>query len=655
MKTSIQNYSPPSLVQYFEPPENHVGNFGMTCGYSADPDFLNLALERFTGKTRNIRASSGVINMILMLDKGNTQISPVHVPGIHHAGRMQQMYLPYLLLHAKVSLLFFESVEDSEKYLFRLLVSTGNWTSGTLSESLDLVCCLDLSSDDLKSNESDKKQIRADIYAAWEFLNDLKQYYSHEIVTSGNDSVSNILYKRFFEKIVSIAKPRGVVPRFFDNRAASLLDQIPKLVKINCGEGKRNYLALGSGFYQSRNAKGKVPSVIDKISKELQENNLLTNNYDKEIYINPESCQAIASSFNYLFDDDWYVQKGKDPMNKNRNLHAKFIFSGRQGSEGFNNSWLYLGSGNLTESGMTNRMNSASGNLEAGVVLSSGTLYWEFVKNKSLDKYIEKLLPINYGRAGLVLNEKELEEGEDDSGRTHDFIAAPIGWLKWLLKDGFGKLESGHSTEIKYEIYDIYNRKCEQDSLGNWLWGNEQPAVVEVRWGPQLQFSCFVPVIDTDGRIAAKPLMPINLEEAWWQLNCFPAFNEEEEIYNEEQQGEEAEFINLEGNHTTIKPSSYPIRKMMDLVEKIADKQITVLKKDWKIWCNRLKQTLLQTMGSDEYKLFFEMNINPLSPLKEKSFRPVYAEDSSTVEGKYYEMILDQVETALNIKDLSKL
>ncbi|MBC7390923.1 MAG: hypothetical protein H7329_17075 [Opitutaceae bacterium] len=93
----------------------------------------------------------------------------------------------------------------------------------------------------------------------------------------------------------------------------------------------------------------------------------------------------------------------------------------------------------------------------------------------------------------------------------------------------------------------------------------------------------------------------------------------------------------------------------MELVEKIADKQTGIAQRDWKIWCNRLEQCLFQTRDSKVYELFNEMNLNPLSPLRQEPFRPEYAKDNSTGEGRYYEMVLDKIEKSLNLSTLKNL
>jgi hypothetical protein len=73
-----------SLAQLFEPPTGYRGLFGWLCGYAAGADFLEDALERFSGLTRAQRAHQGRILLAAMLDPGNSQIGPVETPGALH-------------------------------------------------------------------------------------------------------------------------------------------------------------------------------------------------------------------------------------------------------------------------------------------------------------------------------------------------------------------------------------------------------------------------------------------------------------------------------------------------------------------------------------------------------------------------------------------
>ena len=96
----------------------------------------------------------------------------------------------------------------------------------------------------------------------------------------------------------------------------------------------------------------------------------------------------------------------------------------------------------------------------------------------------------------------------------------------------------------------------------------------------------------------------------------------------------------------------YPIRQMMELIENIADKQTAISRHDWPVWCARLEQCLSQVEGSAVLDRFKELKLNPLSPLWQGPFRPPYAEENSSEDGRNYEEILCRIERAWNVVSL---
>jgi hypothetical protein len=100
--------------------------------------------------------------------------------------------------------------------------------------------------------------------------------------------------------------------------------------------------------------------------------------------------------------------------------------------------------------------------------------------------------------------------------------------------------------------------------------------------------------------------------------------------------------------------ASYPVRQMMQLVENIAAKQISVSKADWVTWCTRLEQCLIQAADSMVLEEFLHLNLNPLSPLWYGPFRPAFASNTETAEGLRYESVLKRVEAAWNVAGLSR-
>ncbi len=281
-------FKPPSLAQHFEPPDDYCSCFGWLCGYSADIGFLDDALERYTRRTHSQRAYEGRIQVALMLDPSNPQIGPIDVPGVLHLPLVGAR--PFRLLHAKVALLGFRHLSDTKQWRLRLIVSTGNWTRDTLERSLDLAWRIDLAREDLNVEDDAVAQACADIAAAWKMLDwvrsrcDCRALSVRRADLQGFRSEPATLEK-WIEKAINRGK--GGSPHFFDNRHNSLLNQLPEMVKTHGSDTARNYLGMGSGFYESSEARDEVPSVLKRIVAGLLKAELLTKQAEIDVFVNP--------------------------------------------------------------------------------------------------------------------------------------------------------------------------------------------------------------------------------------------------------------------------------------------------------------------------------------------------------------------------------
>ena len=138
------------------------------------------------------------------------------------------------------------------QWRLRLIISTGNWTRQTLEEALILLGGSNLSDQDLKSHDEFGSQACADlrrlgkcllVAEALRFraLNALR--LAARIPIADSTSV-----ERWIARAIKVSDRIG--PRFFDNRGASLLAQLPVLVREHAHDSARNYLGMGSGFYR---------------------------------------------------------------------------------------------------------------------------------------------------------------------------------------------------------------------------------------------------------------------------------------------------------------------------------------------------------------------------------------------------------------------
>lgn len=579
MSRKSETFRPPSLAQHFDAPEDYTGHFGWLCGYSADALFLDDAAERFTRLTRSQRAHQGRIALAVLLDPGNPPVSLLDAPGVAHLPIIELANKPFRLLHAKVALLGFRHQENHSRWQLRLLVSTGNWTRQTLEESLDLMWRIDIASESLSDLDADINRDCADIKAAWDLMVWIQKLFDTRLLNAsahGRHSETMNALQQVSRWIDACSKKAQGRPRVFDNRSKSLLSQLPEKIKAS-GEVKRNYLAMGSGFYETSDDPLKPPEVPLAILKTLRDEGLLTGKPEVDLYVNPNACQAIATSLQPLQNCGITVRPAAIPTivfgeGARRSLHAKFLFSAnsRDNSNACTSSWVYLGSGNLTNPGFANKMSATAGNLEAGVVFAPSSLFWQKDKATSELLVVTNLMPIQWDEE--IGDTTPLFAGSGMEQRDAVYVAPPVAWLAWHEADRVRELRTDDGRVADVEVLDSAGGACSRTETG-FRWYEAQPREVCIRWKADGQpLEARIPVVDQYGRIAATELPAIDIDEAWWQLADFPMPPDEDDG---DGGGDEIEGKNNKNGHSTP-IASYPIRQMMDLIESIAAKQTDI-------------------------------------------------------------------------------
>lgn len=664
------NKKPSSLTQCFDPPSDEfIGLFGWVCGYSADAEFMNLAAERFTRQTQGQRAHGGKAALALLLDPGNPHLKFRDVPSVVHLAINNLAKKPFVLLHAKVAILGFRHPMDASQWLLRLIVSTGNWTRQTLEESLDLAWCVEVSSDDLVNPNDSTLQACADFKAAAEMFDWLMPHFdSRLLAATAKDaatdpaSLSKGIFDSWLLRVTS--KGKQLKPRFITSIKAPLLNQLPELVNNTGAASSRNYLAMGSGFYETANKGKVVPDVVEKIVALLKNENLLTESAELDIFVNQDACQAVATCLKGLDDGGFSVRVAHAPeklfgKDRKRFLHAKFIFSAnyRANSNNCINAWLYLGSGNLTGPGFTSKASKNGGNLEAGVTFSPQGLQWEAQVGQDTPALVTDLLPIQWETT--VSGAEDLKTGSDMEVRVEQYIAAPVAWLRWCEDAAARWLQVPDLPDREtqpFTVLDDTGAAQPADEQQRVLWSAPRPREVTIAWTDDGEARrTIVPVVDEYGRIAGAALPKLELDQAWWELANFPLPPEEDESDDQEQDSHTDTSPPSRRPKSNAAAATYPIRRMMELVENIADKQTRLLEADWTAWCVRLEQCLLQVTESQVLAAFKQLDINPLSPLWHTPFRPDFAQNGDLPAGKCYEAVLQQVEHAWGVTEMKKL
>lgn len=650
-----------SLAQHFDAPEGYVGQFGWLCGYSADASFLNDATERFTTHIADQRAQVGRIWLGLMLDPSRPALSIVEVPGVAHLGLPPARKMPFRLMHAKVAVLGFKHLQQRGSWSLRLIVSTGNWTRESLEQTLDLAWRLDLRSESVASPDQAVGQACADMGAAADLMDWLRGYYDARLLDASaewrfaRDELETWLAQ-------ASAKAKGT-PRFFDSRSDSLLSQLPKRVRQVADNTPRNYLAMGSGFYESDAGAGQPPSVPVRVVKALRQSALLTNTAEIALFVNQCCCQAVATSVKALAEMSIVVRPPNPPVtvfgeNCARQLHAKFLFSAnyRSNSSACNNAWVYLGSGNLTQPGFALKMGADSGNLEAGVVFApAGPLHWEESRDLKPQSIVTNLLPLQWTRQ--FDGNAQLSAGDPFEHPAATNLAPPVAWLQWHVSDGQHWLhwpDAAQPVESSFRLLTPDGQELESLE-GRFAWPATRPRAVRCKWLLQgNRHEAELPVVDEFGRIAAAELRALDVDEAWWQLADFPKAPDEDDDA-EDLPPDDKPLTRNNPSRSDTAGAAYPLRQMMELVECIAAKQADIDPLDWETWCRRLEQTLVRAKDSPAVGFFLqqaEPRLNPLSPLRCQHFRPEFAESTATRPGQIYEDTLARIEQAWGVQGL---
>jgi len=651
------DFSPLSLSQHFTAPDDFTGAFGWVCGYSADAAFMDIAAERFTGLTRGARAAAGRLYLVLMLDAGNDQITTVAAPGVMHIAALKRAG-PYRLMHAKVALLGYRHKLDAGRWLLRLVVSTGNWTCQTLRDSLDLAWRVDLDSETLSDLDDDDRIDCADVAAAWDMLRWLRDRYDAGIVgltdDAGARSPSQLAAKELERWIATASRRRkDAQPRFIDNRRMPLLDAVVGTF-AEPDRIVRNYIALGSGFFEGKNGDAEEPAVLRQIVSTLQDEGMLTKNPYADVIVDPSACQAVSATAQTMIKIGWTIRPAGQPSEPERKLHAKFIFSAncRTGSNSCSRPWLYMGSGNLTASGFTHRASANGGNLEAGVVLIPDQLYWEGGKHVDPACVLGNVLPIQRdteweGTAPLL-------EGPGMEEREPEFAELPLSYLYWRAEEGGGWLYPESLDKVEgTQLSNGAGAHIEpQPGKGYW-WPAAMPRQVMLVWGGGVH-DAQVPVIDQFGRVAGGKLVDLDLDAASWELSRFPGTGDEEDPpEGDPEQPDGGRDAN--GGKSCGGVGQYPVRKMMELIEQIAETQCSLKQADWQAWCYRLEQVLVQARNSAALEEFSKLALNPFSPLYLPAFRPAFAERNDSEAGVLYEGVLRRVEQSWGVADFEPM
>jgi hypothetical protein len=383
--------------QIFEPPEGKWGQVCVASALSADEFFIDKALQTFTKKDEKNRAFGCSFPLYLMLNKGHRLLDK-SISGFYQLEpSSKKIWDKIYVQHAKVAVMQFGSSQMRRKFftdentVWRLVVCTGNWTEASAKHQIELVWSVDVSAE--CENELDK----IDLLAAVDFLKSLRYLYDcDDTVWSRAKSMLETIEEKFCdipEKQKEKSRFISTLPKFaslkdLNKQGVPLFNQFCEKIK---DESKGfNRIVIGSGFYENakKNKADSKPYVIEKIDELIRKGNF-DDKVKKHIVVNEKKAGQLA---NWSGKGDWIIHKAYDPSEKNRSLHAKYIFGGKAGYKNVNDGWMYLGSGNLSKQGILSAYGVADnqnlGNIEAGVVFDVIVPEQDNEENVFFEKYL---------------------------------------------------------------------------------------------------------------------------------------------------------------------------------------------------------------------------------------------------------------------------
>lgn len=610
-----------SLLQCFDPPEGYVGQTCICCALSADQDFMQDAMGRFTKH----RLFDGAASIYLMLDKTGTLLDTQTIKGLvqYQAKFDEKIYIQ----HAKVALMQFGSnrkalgLEFSSDIIWRIVVSTGNWTKASACNNIEIVWKADLCVNDISNVD---EQLFSDVLSVADFFKKLSTHYVISLPGKGAG-----LWKRAAQMFACIESFRNSfkTPKLPESRFISSVEGLPlmKSIETRFKDGvTRNFIQIGSGFYEQDTNKDK-PEIIKRLDCFLKECPGFTKRCRwKRIVVNRKSAGQLKS-WDAKNRDGWRLYDIKDPIKikdeklQRDFLHAKYIclanHSNDKNREGvFCNSKFYIGSGNLSIKGLMSAYgvgydnHPGAGNIEAGIVVD--------VPDSSI---VTSLL----SRSRQELRNSDLQDVEiENEDENISKVPIPICPINSFRKVG-GELEPQWNSR---DLLEDLDKKCivftETDALNIDLFSKKKIGYPKddtvslcVRWGEQ---DYWIPVLESNGNLTPAKIMVNGFEQLLTVLAEFPDLEEDDP-----EGGDERRFVRHLGSGFKQEEvnCALPIQTAMKFVEGIAryNEKINDLSID--DWIDTLERSMANLPTTEIDKLM-KMKVNFLNVLTVEGFAP---------------------------------
>jgi len=612
-----------SWFSSFAPENDDYGISGVLTTMSADPVALEGLLEAFTGQGAGARRRDGRIALTLFADRLQPEMRPL--PGLYQPFCRDAAWSPGQCQHAKIGLLLFGGSRFGAASSLRLIVSTGNWTTFTVSGSIDLLwsCSLYARSRHVEA----LPQEAADVLAAADFLDSLRGRYL--LPGPAEASVVHVVTEARRLAVEHLGS-RSPHPRFIATVGAqaeaalgtrgawaqgSLGTQVH--TRFKRGSGHRNLLFCGSGFFEQGTESTAQPTVLNVLVRSLQEAGSLSKSLDSSstlLVANPGRAGAAAPWIRQGMarEDGWTIRTPRHPLSDSaEQFHAKFILLANR-RERITGGQLYLGSGNLSIQGFLRGCGGPDvrihGNVEAGVVLEVPSCSEEeLLRSLGVDPEME----MDPSAFPAISSDEE----EDVAGLEPRSIP-PIVAAIWYPVDRRLSLVRNHDDARPCHLrVDSTAMSIDVQMTAVTLPPScAVPTRIEVVGDDGTTWS--VPVFSADGGFCRGPAERFGLDEILNRILDFPGGDHCDDD-DETADGDPATPIG-EGEPDSpalAKRTSFALHRTMSLIEAIAERNQTVTAVQFPDWVTTLKRLLLEDLDDDAASAIQSLRVNVIAPL----------------------------------------
>lgn len=613
-----------TLLDVFVPPEGMVGHSAVLVAMTGAEDFIEDAVQRFTGLQPRQRAELGTVLTYLMLD-GHSSSSrmeifpPGRIPGLHefHPRSVD----PGSLLHAKVALLAFATNRTGAPIHIRLAVLTANFTYTSARQQLELVWTIDVPLDG-----SARPEDRADIIAASFFVETLlaRRFHRDEQNLSQKERKLTARLDALLTAASSLTTNRK--PRFIHSFERPLYDQIRERFR-SAIDKPRNLLLCGSGFYEEPSGKGSKPAVFGK----LEDLGVFTPDPYRVALVEPSEAGAVADWAQKGDTDGWEIVRPYDSLDRARRLHAKFVYAGYLRDNHVSNGWLYLGSGNLSRRGLLSHGGMPEGNVEAGVVFE--------VAERFVPEDIERRLFWSQEHAEPV-GDSEWAVGQvGDAPDAQPILDAPPVLSAIIETRPSRRLRllwredaAAARVSLSWTGRDWFAVSRPADVPLN---DDENPAALHVRDASDRKW--VVPVVDVAGRVGWQPPRFDTYADALAALLDFPIRPSEATDDDDRDDGDNGGTNGPGAGESMKEEKSYALHAAAELVEKVAALQSALPDSMLDDWIDHLDRMFRASFPEGLIAVWRSHRLDVFAHLREPELRSPLMTDKQ--RARYFEVL----------------